>query len=87
MAEIVYVLCFILSVLCSILLFRKYRKSRINLLLYTGIAFTLIAINNSILFLDLVIFPESDFGGALLRVLSGAIGSSILLFGLIWEAL
>lgn len=86
MAEIVYSLCFLLSVLCSFMLFRKYKKSRINLLLYTGVAFALIAINNIILFLDLVVFPDAEFNGALLRIVSGALGSTVLLFGLIWEA-
>ena len=85
MAEIVYALCFLLSVLCSVLLLRKYFSSKANLLLWTGIAFSLIAINNFILFLDLVIFPEVDFGGNVLRIFAGAIGGCILLFGLIWE--
>ena len=87
MAEIVYALCFLLSVLCAILLFRKYRTSNARLLLFTGIAFGFIALNNIILFLDLVIFPDTEFGGVLLRILSGAIGSSVLLYGLIWEAI
>lgn len=85
MAEIVYGLCFFLSVVCSILLFRKYRKSRSKLLLWTGSSFTLIAFNNLVLFVDLVVFPQVEFGGGLLRVMSGAIGGCVLLFGLIWE--
>lgn len=86
MAELVYALCFLLSVLCAVLLFKKYYSSNAKLLLWTGISFSLIATNNIILFLDLVIFPEVDFNGGLLRVLSGTIGGCILLYGLIWEA-
>lgn len=85
MAEIVYALCFFLSVLCAFLLFRKYRESKLSLLMWTGLSFLFIAVNNLILFVDLVIYPELDFSGGLLRVLSGAIGGCILLFGLIWE--
>jgi len=86
MAEIVYALCFFLSVLCAFLLFRKYLSSKLSLLLWTGLSFFFIAINNLILFVDLVIYPELDFSGGLLRVLSGAIGGCIRLLGLIWEA-
>lgn len=85
MAKIVYILCFLLSVACAALLFRKYYASKSNLLFWTGISFVLISLNNLILFVDLVIFPEIDFGGGLFRVLSGAIGGCVLLFGLIWE--
>jgi hypothetical protein len=55
------------------------------LLLWTGVAFTFIAINNLILFVDMVIFPNLDFSGGFFRVLSGTIGGCVLLFGLIWE--
>lgn len=85
MAEIVYLLSFLLSVLCAVLLFRKYKSTKSNLLFWTGISFLLISLNNLILFVDLVILAEVDFGGNILRVLSGAMGGCVLLFGLIWE--
>ncbi len=85
MAKVVYVLCFLLSASCAGLLFRKYFTSKSKLLFWTGISFLMLSLNNLILFVDLVIFPDIDFGGDLLRVLTGAIGGSILLFGLIWE--
>ncbi len=85
MAKIVYALCFLLSASCAGLLFRKYFASKSRLLFWTGLSFLMLSLNNLILFVDLVILPEVDFGGDLLRVLTGAIGGCILLFGLIWE--
>lgn len=85
MAKTVYVLCAVLSVLGAILLFRGYHKSRSRLLLWSCLAFAMLAVNNLILFTDLVILPDLDIHGVLLRNLTGAIGGSLLLYGLIWE--
>ena len=84
-AEIVYALCAVLSVACFILLFRAFRQSRSRLLLWSSLSFAFMAINNLILFVDLVIFPNVDFQGSLLRVVTGAVGGSLLLVVLIWE--
>lgn len=85
MAEIVYALCALLSMACFVLLFRAYRKGRTRLLLWTSLCFLLLALNNSILFVDNIILPDVDFGGAFLRNLTGAIAGALLLFGLLWE--
>lgn len=85
MAELVYALCAFLSVAVGWFLYRGYRTSRSKLLLWSCLAFAIFAINNVILFADLVVFPAEDFGGGLLRNVSGALAGSLLLFGLIWE--
>jgi hypothetical protein len=85
MAEIVYALSAILSILCTALLFRAYRINRSSLLRWSSVAFALLTLNNLVLFADLVLFPDLDFGGGLLRNITGAAAGSLLLYGLIWE--
>ena len=85
MSKTVYVLCAILSVLCAVLLFRGYRRNRSRLLLWSCLAFAMLAINNLILFTDLILLPGVDIHGVLLRNAMGAIAGTFLLCGLIWE--
>ena len=85
MAEIVYMLCGLFSLVCAALLLRSYRVSPSHLLFWSGICFSFMAVNNIILFVDLVIFPQVEFNGALIRTICSASAGSVLLFGLIWE--
>lgn len=85
MAEVVYILCFLTSLTCTLLLLRGYKRSRTRLLLWTGLCFAGMAINNAVLFFDRVILPPSAdmFWPRILPILAGVI---FLLYGLIWEA-
>lgn len=85
MAESVYLICGLLSIACAVMLLRGYRQNPSHLLLWSSVAFALLALNNIILVADLIIFPAWDFGGILWRNMAGALGGSLLLFGLIWE--
>lgn len=85
MAELVYVLCSLLSICCAGLLLRGYRRTPSVLLLWSSICFGLLAINSGILVLDLVILPDLDLHGFFWRNLVGGAAGSVLLFGLIWE--
>lgn len=85
MAIIVYLLCGIFSLICAGLLFRSYKINPSHLLFWSALCFSILALNNTVLFVDLVIFPQWDFNGALLRNILGASAGSVLLFGLIWE--
>jgi hypothetical protein len=85
MAEITYVLCAATSILCAVLLLRGYLRSRSRLLMWSTLCFIGLAINNILLFVDLVILPDSV---DLRIVRSGSALLSLLLMvaGLIWEA-
>jgi hypothetical protein len=85
MAELVYLLCAILSLVCAGMLLRGYIHSHTQLLLWSALCFAFIAANNTFLFIDLAIFPSLDLHGQLWRNLLSATGGSLLLFGLIWE--
>lgn len=85
MAEVVYILCGLASVACALMLFRGYRISRSQLLLWSCVCFSLLAANNIFLFVDMIILPELDMSGPLWRNFLSASAGSLLLYGLIWE--
>jgi hypothetical protein len=84
MAEVVYALCALTSVTCAVLLVRSYRRTRLRLLLSSAFCFAMLGINNILVFLDLVVVPETDLSP--LRSLVALIGLGGLLFSLIWDA-
>lgn len=84
MAAAVYVLCFLTSLICMVLLFKNYRRTKTRLLLWTGLCFVGMAINNALLFIDRILLPSADLFYA--RLLPVLIGLIFLLYGLIWEA-
>lgn len=85
MAEAVYLLCAITSIVCAAMLFRGYRLHKTVLLFWSSLCFIGLALNNILTFLDLVIVPTA-IDLSLWR--SGiALASMILLiYGLIWES-
>lgn len=84
MASVVYALCAITSAVCALLLGRAYRASRARLLLWSSLSFAGLALNNLLLFLDLVMLPSIDL--SLYRGLVAAISVMVLLLGLIWDS-
>ncbi|TAJ96979.1 MAG: hypothetical protein EPO39_19640, partial [Candidatus Manganitrophaceae bacterium] len=60
MAEIVYALSGITSLACAVLLLRSYARNQTRLLLWSSLCFFGLALNNFLLFTDLVIVPELD---------------------------
>jgi hypothetical protein len=84
MATVVYLLCALAALTCSVLLLRAYRRVGARLLLWSGICFGCLTVNNVLVAVDLVIFPDMDL--FLLRNASALVGVGALLYGLIWEA-
>jgi hypothetical protein len=82
---IVYVLCFLTSAACAWLLGRSYRRSKVPLLLWSGICFFFLAANNLVLVLDLVIWPEREVDLRLPRLLLALAAVASLIWGFIWE--
>jgi hypothetical protein len=83
MATIIYLLCAATALACAWLLLRSYRATRHRLLLWSGLCFAGMFVNNLLLVLDRVILPERDLstwrlGAALVALLP-------LLYGLVWE--
>ena len=83
MAEAVYLLCAVTSVVCALMLFRGYRAQRTRLLFWSSLCFGGLALNNIVTFLDLVIVSSVDF--SLLRAWIALIAVVVLIYGLICE--
>jgi multidrug transporter EmrE-like cation transporter len=85
MPETVYLLCAVTSVICAVLLLRAYRRQRTGLLLWSSLCFVLLALNNTLVFVDLIVVP-SGIDLSLWRGATSLAGVGVLLFGLIWES-
>ncbi len=85
MPELVYVLCALTSVLCAGLLLRSYWRNKSRLLLWSTLCFVGLALNNILLFVDVVVVPYAvDL--RLFRSGSAIVGLALLTIGLIWES-
>jgi len=81
---IVYTLCLLTSAFCAFLLVRSYRDNRTRLLLWSALCFTLLALNNLLVVVDILILPTAvDL--VPFRHLAALAAVSVLLFGFIWE--
>ena len=79
----VYVLCFVTSALCAWLLGRGYRRSGARLLLWSALCFVLLAANNLLVVVDLVVLTERTFRLERLVLMLAAV--SVLLVGFVWD--
>ena len=84
MPGMVYILCGLTSMVCSILLLRGFRQSGVRLLLWSGLCFIGLTAENFILYIDMVFVP--DISLALARKIPGLIALMLLLYGLVWDA-
>ena len=83
LAPIVYLLCLVSSAVCAWLLARRYARSQTRLLLWAAICFGLLALNNLLVVLDLMVITSVDL--SLARLFASLGGILILLYGFIWE--
>jgi hypothetical protein len=81
-ALLVYLLCAITSLLCAVLLLRAYGRTRTRLLLWSGLCFSFLFLNNGLLVLDAKIVADIS----VLRSLPAVAGVAILLYGLVWDS-
>lgn len=82
-ATSVYLLCFVTSSACAFLLARNYRRTRARLLMWSALCFTLLAANNLLVVIDLLLLPDVNFSLARIGLSLAAV--SVLLFGLTWD--
>jgi hypothetical protein len=72
------------SVACTVFLLRAYAANGVRLLLWSGLCFVFLSLNNILLFLDLVVLPDIDLRPY--RLIAALVGLLFLLYGFIWEA-
>jgi len=81
---LVYLLCFLASGLCAILLMRQYRTVPSPVLLWSAACFVLLALSNFLVVIDLLLLPDVNLRPA--RLVLTLLAVSVLLFGFIWKA-
>lgn len=84
MSDIIYGLCAVTAMLCAWLLFNAYRQRRISILFWSGLFFGIQALNNLVLVMDKLVFPDIDY--SFLRFGIALSANVILLYGLIMRA-
>lgn len=83
MVGVIYGLCALTALLCAGLLLKAYRRNRNRLLLWSGLCFVVLTLNNLILILDKVIIPSNDL--STWRLVTALSAITVLLYGLIWN--
>jgi hypothetical protein len=84
MAEAIYLLCAITSVICMALLLRGFARTRVRFLFWSSLCFAGLALNNVLLVVDLVIFRGIDLSSE--RAVMAFGGIAFLVFGLVWDS-
>jgi len=84
MGELILALGALTALLCAVLLIRRYLANRLRLLLWSGLCFAGLTLNNSLLFVDMVIVPDVSLFR--LRLVIVALSMGVLLVGMIWDS-
>lgn len=83
MAAAVYALCALTALACAVLILRGYLRHRHRLLLWSGLYFCGMFLNNALLILDRLALPDRDL--TVLRLVVALAALLPILYGLIWE--
>jgi hypothetical protein len=79
----VYLLCFLTSAACAYLLARNYWRTGARMLMWSALCFGFLALNNFVVFIDLLLLPDVNL--ALLRLGFSLAAAAVLLFGFVWD--
>ena len=83
LATAIYVLCALTSILCTVLLWRGYRRSGARLLFWSALCFAGLTLNNLLLIIDVRMLTHVDL--QIGRALPAVAGVLLLVYGLVWE--
>ena len=83
MAGAIYGLCALSALLCAVLLLVAYRRSGYKLLLWSGLCFVGLTLNNMLLVVDKLVIPYYDL--SIWRSVTATCAMMVLLYGLIWD--
>ena len=83
MAAIIYGLCAFTAFLCTWLLFQAWGRSRYRLLLWGGLCFAGLTMNNLLLITDKLLLQDVHLSHW--RLAAALAAMMILLYGLIWD--
>jgi hypothetical protein len=83
MAAIIYLLCAVTAAVCACLLLLAYRRTGYRLLLWSGVCFAGLTLNNAFLVLDKIAFPTIDL--SVPRTSIALLSMVVMICGLIWD--
>jgi hypothetical protein len=83
MAGIIFILCALTSLTCSVLLFRAFWRGKTRLLMWSGLCFLGLALNNALLYVDVLVVPNIDL--SVVRTIPALVGIICLIYGLIMD--
>lgn len=84
MDKLIHAMCALTALACAALLLRGYLRTRFRLLLWSGLCFAGLTLNNVLLVLDRLVFPQIDLSTWRLEV--ALVSVLLLLGGLILES-
>ena len=84
MATTIYALCTLTAALCAFLLLQSFQRGGYRLLLWSGLCFVGLTINNLLVVFDKVVFPDLDLSPW--RTIAALVAMAVLLYGLIWSS-
>ena len=84
MAALIYLLCSATALVCAILLWRGYRRSRVPLLFWSSLCFFGLTLDNLFLFTDRILLPTLDL--TLYRRPVALVSVGLLLYGMIFKS-
>lgn len=85
MAAVIYGLCAVMAVICSLLLLRAYAKSGYRMLLWGGLCFVGLTANNVLLIIDKILLP-TEIDLTIWRHSVSLLSMLVLLYGLIFDS-
>ncbi len=83
MSGIIYGLCAVTAFGCAWLLLKSYFRSKSRLLLWSGLCFVGLALNNLLIVVDRITASALDL--STIRLVPALIGMTLLIYGLIFE--
>ena len=83
MAVAIYSLCTLTALVCAYLLLQAYRRGGYRLLLWSGLCFAGLTLNNVLLVVDKIVLPLIDL--SVPRTAVALASMTVLLYGLIWD--
>lgn len=83
MAALVYTGCALMALACAIQLLLNFKRAGNPLLLWSGLCFAGLTLNNLLVLLDLRLIPDINLYTA--RNATALLSLGLLLYGLIWE--
>ena len=78
-----YGLCALTALACAVLLLRAYGASGARLLLWGGLCFVGLTVNNVLLVVDLLFVPQVDL--FTWRNVAALVATGVMVWGLVWD--